>query len=189
VIDGDDIIDFRKVPIGLVEINPISYDEHVIDIFSKIVGLDLNFSPSLLIEKGTDFYGAGVQEREPILQKPDRSATVDDIFDDENILAFDGNLDIFGDLNLSRGLHSGPITGNPNKIYFEGNFEMADQIGEEYKGALKDADQHEFVIAVIFRDLLRETLDDGTDLFPGEQWIEMVSLHTLYPVGKPQPLR
>ena len=61
LISGGHIINLGKVTIGLIEVNPISYDKDIIDLLSKIVRLDLYFSPSLLVQEGTYLYRARVR--------------------------------------------------------------------------------------------------------------------------------
>jgi hypothetical protein len=44
-----DIIDFRKITEVLVEVDPVAYDEDIIDLFPKIICFNHNFSPRSLV--------------------------------------------------------------------------------------------------------------------------------------------
>ena len=64
---------------------------------------------------------------------------------------------------------------------------MAGQVGEKHEGPFQDTDQHQFPSTIILRDLIGQMLDDGSDLFLREQWIQTVSFHALHPVRKACP--
>ena len=65
---------------------------------------------------------------------------VNDIFDDKDILAFHGELNIFCDLNITRTFHSGSITGQSYKVDFRGYLETTDQVGKKHKCPFEDTD-------------------------------------------------
>jgi hypothetical protein len=114
-------------------------------------------------------------------------AAIDDVFDNKNILSFDGDLDILGYFNGPGCFHPGSIASEADKINLDGYPEMSDQIGEEHEGTFKNADQHQFSSAIILRDLIGQVLNDGGDLLLREQWAETMSFHRLHPVRKPDP--
>jgi hypothetical protein len=49
IIDGGNIINFGQMAIVLIEINPVTYDEDVIDLGPEIICLHSNFSTPLLV--------------------------------------------------------------------------------------------------------------------------------------------
>ena len=61
MIDRGDVINFRKVTVGFVEVNTIANDKDIIDLFPEVVSLDLHFSPCLLVQKSAYLYGVGVR--------------------------------------------------------------------------------------------------------------------------------
>jgi len=188
LIDGRDIIDFREMTIDFIDINPITNDKDVTDLFSQIICLDLHFSPRLLVQESAYFNGVGIRQDESIPQELERSTTVDDILNDQNILPLNGEFDIFGDLNRARSFRLSAVTGQTHKIDLGWNLEMTDKVGEKHKGAFQDADEHQGSALVVFRNLICQTFDEGGDLFGSEQWRETISFHRFHPVRKPHPL-
>jgi hypothetical protein len=60
LIGRRDIVDFRKGTIALVKVNSIAHNKDVIDLSSQVINFNLNFSPGLLIQKGTDLTDRGL---------------------------------------------------------------------------------------------------------------------------------
>ncbi len=60
LIDRGEVIKFREVTVGFVEVNTIPNDKNIIDLFPEVVSLDLHFSPCLLVQKSAYLYGVGV---------------------------------------------------------------------------------------------------------------------------------
>ncbi len=61
LIGRGDVINFRKMTKGFVKVNTIPNDKNIIDLFPKVVSLDLHFSSCLLVEKCAYLYGVGVR--------------------------------------------------------------------------------------------------------------------------------
>jgi hypothetical protein len=159
-VDGSGIVDFGKVSVGLVRIDSITHDKNVIDIRTEIVGLDFYLSAGLLVQEGTDLDGTGVRKGQSILEKLECPTAVDDVLDDEDILSFNRGFNILSNFDNAGRFHSGSITGQPDKIDLDGEAEMANQVSEEHKSPFKNADEHQFLLTIVFRDLLREPLYD-----------------------------
>jgi hypothetical protein len=170
----------------LIEVNPVAYDKDVIYFGSKIIRLHLNLSASLFIQKGAYFYGMRTCKGETILQELEGPAAIDDVLDNKNIFSFNRDFNILGDFNDARGFHLRPVAGQPDKINFDGDLEMSDQIGKKHEGTFQDADQHQFFSVIILRDLIGQVLNDRSDPLLREQWVETISFH-IYPVRKPYP--
>ena len=124
-----DIVDFWKITVVFVEVNPVAHDEDIVHFFSEIFRLDLHLSPGLFIQEGTDLHRVRLRKGQPVLQKLKGPAAVDDVFNDEDIFSFDGKLNIFGDLNDAGGFHPGPITGQPDEIDLDRDLEEPPRYG------------------------------------------------------------
>jgi hypothetical protein len=176
-INRGNVIDLREVTVGFVKVNAVTHNKDIIDRFPKIVGLDLYFPPRLFIQESADLYGARIREGEPVPQELERSAAIDDILNNEEILSFHGSFNIFGDLNNAGGLRAGSVTGQPDEIDLDRNLKIPYQVGQKHEGPFQNTHQDEFSSSVVFRNLVRQTLDDGSDLIARDQKIKTIFLH------------
>jgi hypothetical protein len=165
-MNGGNIINFRKVTIGFVEVNPITDNKDVIHLFSEVIHLNLYFSPGLFVQKGTYFYGTGIRKRQPIFQKLECAAAIDDIVNNEDVFPFDREFDILRDFNDARAFHSRSITGQPDKIDIDRDLKITNKIRKEHKGSLQNTDQHELPIPVVSGYPLCQAFNDRSNLFP-----------------------
>src|SRR4030042_6470488 len=94
-----DVVDFREVTVALIEVDPITYDKDIFDLFSEVVSFNLHFPAGFLVQKGADLYGAGIRKGQPFFQELERPSAIDDIFNDEHILSLNRNFNVLADLN------------------------------------------------------------------------------------------
>src|SRR3990172_4479595 len=78
-----DIVDFWKITVVFVEVNPVAHDEDIVHFFPEIFRLDLHLSFGLLIQKGTDLDRMRLRKGQSVFQKLKGSTAVDDVFNDE----------------------------------------------------------------------------------------------------------
>lgn len=96
-------------------------------------------------------------------------AGVEDVFDDDDVLAFDGVVDILDELDGAGGDTGAAVAGDGDEvegvIYGDG----AGEIGEEDGCALEDADENDGLAGVFGGDLRADLLNAGGDLGLGKQ--------------------
>ena len=75
---------------GVVE--PVSDDEFVLDLKSDIFNRDVDLPPARLAQQARRSQGLGVPRAQHVLQVAQRQARVDDVFDDNDLAALQGNV-------------------------------------------------------------------------------------------------
>src|SRR3954468_11660525 len=96
--DGD--VGEVSVLAGIVQ--AVAHDELVFDAEADVIDGDVDLPPRRLAEQAG---GADVTRRtrlQDVLQVRQREASVDDVFDDQDVASFDGAIEILDQLNLSR---------------------------------------------------------------------------------------
>src|SRR5262249_14911643 len=94
-----DDTDVRKIAKALGEVEAVADDELVFDREAEIVDFDLDASACGLVKQRADMHGARLPRAEQVHQMRDGQASVDDIFDDENVFSRDRLREVLGDLD------------------------------------------------------------------------------------------
>ena len=91
-------------------------------------------------------------------------AGVEDVFDDDDVFALDGVVDVLDEFDGAGGDTGAAIAGDGDEV--EGGIDVdgAGEIGEEDRGAFEDADENDGLTCVVGGDFLSEGLDAFADL-------------------------
>ena len=68
-------------------------------------------------------------------------AGVEDVFDEDDVLAFDGVVDVFDELDGAGGDAGAAVAGNGDEVEGVGDGDGAGEVGEEDGGAFEYADE------------------------------------------------
>ena len=96
-------------------------------------------------------------------------AGVDDVFDDQDVLALDVALKVFHDAKDATGGGVFPIAGPGDKVHGGGDAEVAHEVGEEDEGAVEDTNEDGLLVAIVAGDLSGQLFDLGLDLLFGDE--------------------
>ena len=161
--------DVLQIAIELAVIEPKAHHEPVGNLKAAIVQRNLHDAARGAVEQGADrerFWSAPGQMLEQITGG---ESGVDNIFHQQNVLAFDALVQILGDAHQARrGLRIGEA-GDSQKIHGQGHGQLARQGGEEEHRTFQNAHQFELAARVVRRNLCGHFQDSAMDLFFGEE--------------------
>ena len=96
-------------------------------------------------------------------------AGVEDVFDDDDVLALDGVVDVLDELDGAGGDAGAAVAGDGDEVEGVVDRDGAGDVGEEDGGAFEDADEDDGLAGVVGGDLLADGLDAVGDLLLGEE--------------------
>jgi cobalt-zinc-cadmium efflux system protein len=154
----------RAVPLGVVE--PVADDPLVADIEPEVVDVDLDLGPFRLADECTGPDGRGTMGTEHADQVLERMGGIDDILDDQDVLAFDVAAHVHDQPHGSRRRAAAIVARYGDELDRAGDCQFARQIGQENERALQHADQHELIgVGIVRGDLRREFAHARLDFF------------------------
>jgi len=86
---------------------------------------------------------------------------VDDVLDDDDVLALDRPAQILGDLHHAGRARGIAVRGDADEVHHDRGGDVADQVGHEQHGALEDADHDHVGPARVVGGDLRAELGDA----------------------------
>jgi hypothetical protein len=164
---GDVSVDFGVV-------HAVADDELVGDFESDVVGLDGDEAALGFVEAGGDLEGGGLVLEHEAAEVGEGEAGVEDVFDEDDVLAFDGVVDVFDELDGSGGDAGAAVGADGDEVEGVGDVDGAGEVCEEDGCALEDADEDDGMAVgglafVVGGDLVAEGLDAVGDLLLGEE--------------------
>src|SRR5690242_19994688 len=102
--------DVRQVAISFGEVQAVTHDELVGNLEPKIIDRHFFLAPLKLVEQRRKLHACRPARFQIGQQVTQREPRVDDVFDDDDVAAFDGDVQIFQDADLARGAHAGAVT-------------------------------------------------------------------------------
>ena len=119
----------------------------------RIVGIYLFDAARGLVEQGGDAQGFGLVLQKYLAQVGEGQAGVEDVFDDEDILAFDGFVEVLDELDGAGGALSFAVAGDGDEVEGGVDLDRAGEVGEEDCGAFQHAYHHEFLVVQVAGNL------------------------------------
>jgi hypothetical protein len=95
--------DVGQVAVALGVVHAVADDEEVGDGEADVVGLDVLDAARGLVEQGGDAQGFGVVLKEELAQVGEGEAGVENVFDDEDVFALDGLVEVLDELDGAGG--------------------------------------------------------------------------------------
>ena len=119
----------------------------------------------------------GMLLQEELAQVGEREAGVENVFDDEHVLALDGLIEILDELDGARGALALAVAGNGDEVEGRVGLDGARKVDEEKRGAFEHAD-HDQLFAVQVAGDLRAHLGDAIgDLLAGIENVKALGGH------------
>ncbi len=166
---------FRKeadvfyVAVVFGEVHAVADDEMVGDFEGDVVGLDGDEAALGFVEAGGDFEGGGLVLEHEAAQIGEGKAGVEDVFDEDDVLALDGVVDVLDELDGAGGDAGAAIGGDGDEVEGGVDLDGSGEIGEEDGGAFEDADEDDGLAGVVAGDLCAYIGDALGDLLLGEE--------------------
>lgn len=111
-----------------------------------------------LREEAGDAQRLRTADLEDLREVVDRRAGIDNVFDEQDVLAFDVFGQIVLDPNLSGRMHA-LITRYADELDFAVEIDGAREVTQEYERALQNSDERQLLTSVITADLCAERFD------------------------------
>ena len=161
--------DVGQVAVVLFVVEAEADDEAVGDFEAAEVDGEGNDAAGGAVEQGAEGDGVGAAAGEGLQQIAGREARVDDIFDQDDVFAFDGIVEILRDANNAGGAGVVREARDGEEIHFHRDGDFAHESGEEEDGAFEDSDEFEVAVFVLFGDFGGDGANALVDLIFREQ--------------------
>jgi phosphoglycolate phosphatase-like HAD superfamily hydrolase len=161
-----DVID-TAVALGVV--HAIADDELVGNFEGHVVGFDGNEASLRFVEAGCDFERCWLVLEHEAAQIAERKAGVENVFDDDDVLAFDGVVDVLDELDGAGGDAGAAVAGDGDEVECVVDLDGAGEVGEEDGCAFEDADEDDGLAGVVGGDLCADFAGAIGDLLFGEE--------------------
>jgi hypothetical protein len=96
-------------------------------------------------------------------------ASVEDVFDEDDVLAFDGVVDVLDELDGTGGDAGAAVTGDGDEVEGIVDPDGASEIGEEDGGAFENSDEDDGLAFVVGSDLCSDLAGAVGDLLFGDE--------------------
>ena len=94
---------------------------------------------------------------------------VEDVFDEDDVLAFDGVVDVLDEFDGTGGDAGAAVAGDGDEVEGVVDADSASEVGQKDGGTFEDADQDDGLAFVVGRDLCSDLAGAVGDLLFGDQ--------------------
>jgi len=158
---------YAAVAFGVV--HAVADDELVGDFEGYVVGFDRDEATLGLVEAGGDLKRGGLVLEHQAAEVAEGEAGVEDVFDDDDVFALDGVVDVFDELDGSGRDTGTAVAGDGDEVEGVIDADGAGEVSEEDGCAFEDAYQDNGLAGVIGGDLGADGFGAFGDLFFGEE--------------------
>jgi hypothetical protein len=149
-----------EVPVAFGVVEAVAHDEQVGDMEADVVGADRFAAAGGLLEEDADAKASRVGRTKARHDRSQRLTRVKNVVDDEDIPSAKVESQFLGEYQFA-GFGMGAVTGDAEKIEFDRQSQMPEQIGEEKHGSVEEGDDGEFASWSVSLDLVCETAHSG----------------------------
>ncbi len=150
-------------------VHAVADDELIGDLEGDVVGLDGDESAVGLVEAGGDLERGGLVLQHHLAKEAEGEAGIEDVFDQDDVLAFDGIVDVLDELDGAGGDTGPAVAGDGDEVEGVVDLDGAGEVSEEDGCSLENTDEHDGLAFVFGRDLCADLADACLDLLSGEE--------------------
>src|ERR1700736_4385988 len=161
--------DVAEVAVVLVEVQAVTDYEFVGDLEADVGDVHGAKAAVGLIEQRGDADGFGLTLLEQVDEVGEGDAAIDDVFDHQNMMALDGDVQILGDFYLARTGLAAAVAGYTDELDSGWRLDGARQVGHEDESAFEDGDEIDGTIGIIGGDPDAHLFDARANLLGGEE--------------------
>jgi len=161
-----DVVD-AAVAFGVV--HAVADDELVGDLEGYVIGFDGDEAALGLVETGCDLQRCRFVLEHEAAEVAEGEAGIEDVFDDDDVLAFDGVVDVLNELDGAGGDAGAAIAGDGDEVEGVVDLNGAGEVGEEDGCAFEDTDEDDGLTVVVGGDLGTDFTSAIGDLLFGEE--------------------
>ena len=137
---------------------------------------DLDLRGRGLAERGADFHRGRAAGFKVGLEPGQGQAGVNDVLDDQDILAHEVRVQVLEDADNPRGLGAGAVGGNSHPVHGDVAVECPGEVCHDHHRPLEHTNNEDFTAFVVLVDLRSEFGDPVLDLFLGVENVLEVCL-------------
>ncbi len=141
-----DVVD-AAVAFGVV--HAVADDELVGDLEGYVVGFDGDEAALGFVEAGGDLERGGLVLEHEAAEVAEGEAGVEDVFDEDDVLALDGVVDVLDELDGAGGDAGAAVAGDGDEVEGVVDLDGAGEVGEEDGCAFEDADEDDGLAGVV----------------------------------------
>ena len=156
---------YTTVALGIV--HAVADDELVGNLEGYVVGFDGDEAALGLVEAGGDLEGGGLVLEHQAAEIAECEAGVEDVFDDDDVLAFDGVVNVLDELDGAGGDAGAAVAGDGDEVESVIDADGSGEVGEEDGCAFEDSDEDYGFAFVVGGDLGADLAGSRGDLFFG----------------------
>ena len=131
------------VPVNFGVVHAVADDEAVGDGEAYVIGFDGDKAAVGFVEAGGDFQRGGAVLQHEAPKVAEGEAGVEDVFYQDDVLAFDGVVDVLDELDSAGGDAGAAVGGDGHEVEGIVDCDGAGEVGEEDGRALEDADEND----------------------------------------------
>jgi hypothetical protein len=162
---------YAAVALGVV--HAVADYELIGDFEGDVVGFDGDEAALGLVEAGGDLERGRFVLEHHLAQEAEGEAGVEDVFDEDDVFAFDGVVDVLDELDGSGGDFGAAVAGDGDEVEGVVDLDGAGEVGEEDGCAFEDADEDDGVSGVVGGDLFPDSADAFGDLFFADENVHL----------------
>jgi hypothetical protein len=151
------------------KVHAVANDELVGDLEGYVVGFDGDEAALGFVEAGGDFERGGLVLEHETAEVAEGEAGVEDVFDDDDVLALDGVVDVLDELDGAGGDAGAAVAGDGDEVEGVVDLDGASEIGEEDGRPLEDSNEDDGLAGVVGGDLGADGFGAFGDLLLGEE--------------------
>jgi len=130
---------YAAIALGIV--HAVADDELVRDLEGHVVGFDGDEAALRLVEAGGDLEGGGFVLEHQAAEITECKAGVEDVFDDDDVLAFDGVVNVLDELDGAGGDAGAAVAGDGDEVEGVVDADGSGEVGEEDGCAFEYSDE------------------------------------------------
>jgi phosphoglycolate phosphatase-like HAD superfamily hydrolase len=161
--------DIVYAAVALSVVHAVTDDELIGDFEGYIVGFDGNEAALRLVEAGGDLERGGLVLEHQAAEVAKGEAGVEDVFDDDDVLAFDGVVDVLDELDGAGGDAGAAVAGDGDEVEGVIDADGSGEVGEEDGCAFEYSDEDDRLALVVGGDLGTDGAGALGDLLLGEE--------------------
>jgi hypothetical protein len=161
---GGEDADVVYAAVALGVVHAVADDELVGDGKTYVVGFDGDQAALGLVEAGGDLERCGLVLEHEAAKVAKGEAGVEDVFDEDDVFAFDGIVDVLNELDGAGRDSGAAVAGDSDEVEGVIDGDSAGQVGKEDSCSFENADEDDTVSGVFGGDLLPDGLDSCGDL-------------------------
>ncbi len=167
-LGGEDANVFNAA-IAFGVVHAVADDELIGDFEGYVVGFDGDEATLGLVEAGGDFERCGFVLEHEAAKIAEGEAGVEDVFDDDDVFAFDGVVDVFDELDGAGGDAGAAVAGDGDEVEGVVDLDGAGEVGEEDGCTFENPDEDDGLPFVVGGDLCADFASAVGDLLFGEE--------------------